>query len=87
MSVHHSTGASGVANRPGHQPAGQLPLHPGQQHCPTGREIVLNTLKTQRINSRPVSIQADTYLRGICTICSRGRKCNEIFLTICSAVT
>lgn len=31
-----STGASGVANRLGYQPAGQLPLHPGQQHCPTG---------------------------------------------------
>lgn len=31
-------GASGVANRFSHQPAGQLPLHPGQQHRPTGRK-------------------------------------------------
>lgn len=31
------TGPSGVANRPGRQPSGQLPLHPGQQHRLTGR--------------------------------------------------
>lgn len=32
------TGASGVADRPGHQPFGQFPLHPGQQHCLTGKK-------------------------------------------------
>lgn len=35
-----STGTPGVAHRPGHQPSGQLPLHPGQQHCLTGKDTV-----------------------------------------------
>lgn len=42
--ISHPTGTSGVADRPGHQPPGQLPLHPGQQHCPTGRENVTSLI-------------------------------------------
>lgn len=39
------TGASGVADRPGHQPPGQFPLHPGQQHCFTGKKNKIKSLQ------------------------------------------